>query len=168
MWTYLPRIITYHQSLSTFLPKKNVSKKSFNSPSVENQIPKNSKDVGILNKKDVGIPKKIDIDISQNKDVDIPSKNKKLIFSPCQRFSKQLSKQSFHSSTVKDHVLTNNKVVGIPKRKDVSIPKTKLSTYLKMELSSYLQSMSTYLHPKQTHQTVNRVQCTIYKTLSEE
>jgi len=74
MWTYLPRIITDHQSLSTFIQKKG-SKKFFNSPTVKDQILKNNKDVGILNKKDVGIPKKIDVDISQNKDDNIPSKN---------------------------------------------------------------------------------------------
>ena len=55
-------------------PKK-VSKKSFNSPTVKDQISTNVKDVGIPKRKDASIPKKIDVDIPQNKVVDIPPMN---------------------------------------------------------------------------------------------
>ena len=66
-------------------------------------------------------PKKNRCRHTSNKDVDITSKNNNQPSVPVKVPPNKVSNQSFNSETVKDHVSTNNKDVGIQNKKDVNI-----------------------------------------------
>ena len=111
--TYFPK---NDNNVSLLIPVVTVNVSTKNDY-VKHRLLTNNKDVGISNKKDVGMTKKLDVDIPQNKDVDIPAKNINQPSVPVNVPPKILSKKSFNSETVENHILSNNKDVGIQKKR---------------------------------------------------
>ena len=110
-------------SVPVKVPSNKTSNQFFNSDTVKDHVSTNNKDVGIPKpKKNVDIPQKMDVNIPQTKDMDITCKNNNQSSVPVKVPFNKVSNQFLDNETVKDHVSTNNKDVGIPNKKDVDIP----------------------------------------------
>ena len=82
--------------------------------------------------------------------MDIPSKNNNQSSVPVKVPLIKVSNQFFNNDTVKDHVSTNNKDVGIPNKKDADTP-NKMDVNILQHKDVNKLSVHVNIHPSQTN-----------------